>query len=404
MNRKPTVPVPEVARAGPRPTLLEPGDRATDFMVPDQDREVDPIYDLVKGGPVVIHLYPDNAEPAHVRERDAFIARLKNLRKAGVELFMLNRDELETNAALAADGSWPFPVFTDPAGHVHAQLGVAPVPPGARPDPESAVVTYVLDANMRVIAAFQGRRDRAHVDEALALLEERGRGPDQEIISGSAPVLLIPRVIDEALCRRLIETWETEGHRESGTISTDGRGGESKAIRHQTKRRSDHPVMDPALIRELDGVILRRIAPEVRRAFDSDIVGVEDFKIACYDSHPGGYFRPHRDNSIPSRAQRRFAVTLNLNDGYEGGFLRFAEYGPNLYRPEPGAACVFNCSLLHEATDVTQGRRFVLLCFLIDREPARWRRERAAWFADSANAIESGLRAMKSRRAIPIRD
>ena len=404
MMPKPTVPVPEVSRATPRPALLEPGDRVADFMVPDQDREVNPIYDLVKGRPVVVHLYPDNASAEHVRERDAFIAGFESLRKVGVELFMLNRDELETNAALATDGSWPFPVFTDPAGHVHAQLGVVAVAPGARPDPAHAVVTYVLDANMRVIAAIQGRCDQTHLNEALACLEGRAHAPKPTIVSGSAPVLLIPRVIDEALCRRLIETWETEGHRESGTISTDGRGGESKAIRHQTKRRSDHPVMDPALIRELDGVILRRIAPEVRRAFDSDIVGVEDFKIACYDSHPGGYFRPHRDNSIPSRAQRRFAVTLNLNDGYEGGFLRFAEYGPNLYRPEPGAACVFNCSLLHEATDVTQGRRFVLLCFLIDREPARWRRERAAWFADSANAIESGLRAMKSRRAIPIRD
>ena len=404
MNRKPTVPVPEVLRAEPRSALLEPGDRLADFMVPDQDREVDPIYDLVKGGPVVIHLYPDNTLPAHVRERDAFIAGFESLRRAGAEMFMLNCDELETNAALAADGSWPFPVFTDPAGHVHAQLGMATVAPGARPDPESAVVTYVLDANMRVIATFQGLRDRAHAEEALACIEERGHGPDPAIVSGAAPVLLIPRVIDDALCRRLIETWETEGHRESGTIAGDGSGGESKAIRHQTKRRRDHPVTDSALFRELDSVVLRRIAPEVRRAFDSDIARVEDFKIACYDSHPGGYFRPHRDNSIPSRAQRRFAVTLNLNDGYGGGCLRFAEYGPQLYRPEPGAACVFNCSLLHEATDVTQGRRFVLLCFLIDREPARWRREKAAWFADSANVIEAGLRARKSRRAVPVRD
>ncbi|MCH8998765.1 MAG: 2OG-Fe(II) oxygenase, partial [Proteobacteria bacterium] len=39
------------------------------------------------------------------------------------------------------------------------------------------------------------------------------------------------------------------------------------------------------------------------------------------------------------------------------------EYGPQLYQPEVGGAVVFSCSLLHEATRVTSGRRFVLLGF-----------------------------------------
>src|SRR5215218_7840664 len=45
-----------------------------------------------------------------------------------------------------------------------------------------------------------------------------------------------------------------------------------------------------------------------------------------------------RDNLSPATAHRRFALTLNLNDGYQGGQLRFPEYGPELYRPAPGAA------------------------------------------------------------------
>ena len=48
-------------------------------------------------------------------------------------------------------------------------------------------------------------------------------------------------------------------------------------------------------------------------------------------------------------------MSLNLNAGeYEGGFLRFPEYGPNLYMPETGCAVVFSCSLLHEALAVTR--------------------------------------------------
>ena len=65
-----------------------------------------------------------------------------------------------------------------------------------------------------------------------------------------------------------------------------------------------------------------------------------------------------------------FALSINLNtDEYDGGDLRFPEYGPHLYRPELGAALVFSCSLIHEALPVTRGRRFVLLNFMRDVRP-----------------------------------
>src|SRR3546814_20819717 len=74
------------------------------------------------------------------------------------------------------------------------------------------------------------------------------------------------------------------------------------------------------------------------------------------------YFRPHRDNTTKGTAHRRFAVTLNLNaDEFEGGELRFPEFGPHLYKPPTGGAVVFSCSLLHEAMPVTKGRRYVFL-------------------------------------------
>ena len=63
---------------------------------------------------------------------------------------------------------------------------------------------------------------------------------------------------------------------------------------------------------------------------------------------------------------RRFAVSINLNDDYDGGDLRFPEFGPRTYRPPPGGACVFSCSVLHEATSVTRGERFAFLPFMHD--------------------------------------
>ena len=71
----------------------------------------------------------------------------------------------------------------------------------------------------------------------------------------------------------------------------------------------------------------------------------------------------HRDNTFQEGLHRRFALTLNLNDDYDGGCLVFPEYGNHLYRPRKGEALVFSCSALHQVTPVTAGRRFVLITF-----------------------------------------
>ena len=101
-----------------------------------------------------------------------------------------------------------------------------------------------------------------------------------------------------------------------------------------------------------------------RRRHNFRVTRAETLRLGCYDAADGGRFVRHRDDTTPYTAHRRFAMSLNLNTGdYEGGYLRFSEYGPQLYEPAAGAALVFSCSLLHEATRVVSGRRFVLLGF-----------------------------------------
>ena len=75
--------------------------------------------------------------------------------------------------------------------------------------------------------------------------------------------------------------------------------------------------------------------------------------------HPARYVVP-MSNGAPTTADRSFAVSLNLNDDFEGGELIFPEYSGTKVSPPAGAAAVFSCSVLHEARPVTRGRRFVL--------------------------------------------
>jgi predicted 2-oxoglutarate/Fe(II)-dependent dioxygenase YbiX len=118
--------------------------------------------------------------------------------------------------------------------------------------------------------------------------------------------------------------------------------------------------------------------PEIKKAFQFDATRIERYIVACYDASDGGYFRPHRDNTTTATSHRRFAVSINLNaEEFEGGDLRFPEFGRRTYRPPTGGAVVFSCSLLHEATPVTRGTRYATLPFLFDEAGEAIRRSNA---------------------------
>jgi predicted 2-oxoglutarate/Fe(II)-dependent dioxygenase YbiX len=205
--------------------------------------------------------------------------------------------------------------------------------------------------------------------DARHLLREEPRD-----VVGHAPVLIVPNVLPPEACRRLIEVWETRGNEDSGFMRQVG-GDTVGMYDYNHKIRRDHFLQggpDEEMVKHYVGT---RLIPMVKRAFNYDITRREDFRIACYDAARGGYFRPHRDNTTDGTAHRRFAMSLLLNGDYEGGYLRFPEYGRHRYRPEAGGAVVFSCSLLHEATDVTAGRRFVLLSFFYGEREARLREE-----------------------------
>jgi predicted 2-oxoglutarate/Fe(II)-dependent dioxygenase YbiX len=190
-----------------------------------------------------------------------------------------------------------------------------------------------------------------------------------------APVLILPRVFESDFCRELVELYQRHGGRESGFMrDIDGK---TTALRDPGfKRRSDYDLADEAVRHAARAWIQRRVVPAIEQAYQFRATRMERYIVACYDAKRGGHFRAHRDNTTRGTAHRRFAVTINLNaEQYQGGELRFPEFGPHSYRAPSGGAVVFSCSLLHEVLPVTAGRRFAFLPFLYDEAAARLRLE-----------------------------
>lgn len=237
--------------------------------------------------------------------------------------------------------------------------------------------TVVLDANFRVLRVIPMNDPAAHADEVASYVATLPRRKASEPAPAPAPVLVVPRVFEPEFCRELIQLYEAHGGEDSGFMQTDPASGNTVArIDYRHKRRRDHAIQDAKVQDAVRARVLRRIVPELRKAFQYEATRIERYLIACYDAGEGGYFRPHRDNTTRGTAHRRFAVTLNLNaEEYEGGDLRFPEYDTRTYRAPTGGAVVFSCSMLHEATPVIRGRRYAVLPFLYDEAAAKVREE-----------------------------
>jgi predicted 2-oxoglutarate/Fe(II)-dependent dioxygenase YbiX len=120
---------------------------------------------------------------------------------------------------------------------------------------------------------------------------------------------------------------------------------------------------------------------------------MERYIVCCYAAEDGAYFRAHRENTTKGTAHRRFAVSINLNDDFEGGEVSFPEYGSQSFKLAPGGAVVFSCSLLHAVSKVTSGRRYAFLPFLYDEAAAAVREANNQFLSEEVGAYQANAAA-----------
>ena len=238
----------------------------------------------------------------------------------------------------------------------------------------------LLDPRLRVLRRLPVREG----EQAIELLRQSLKQPFPQ--DSWAPVLLLPNVFEPELCEELIALFEADGGHPSGFVrEVDGKTTLITDPSH--KQRRDFDIADAGLRERLSARIVARISPALKQAFQFEPTHIERYIVSCYRAG-AGHFRPHRDNTTKGTAHRKFAVTINLNAGeYEGGDLRFPEFGPRTYVAPTGGAIIFSCSLLHEATPVTRGKRYAFLPFLYDQAGASLRRQNAPYLSDNLGRI-----------------
>jgi len=339
---------------------LRPGDRLPDFVLPGLDGKLRKFIWSFNGDPVALLAVADlsaiDAEP--------FAALRAACAAASTTLVVIAAGEPKAAAAqwnklgaeaesplLLLDGKAQFlPALLAPGGAVGFGQGMGPR--------QRAIV---LDPNQRVAATFDTRVLAATAEGvgALAASVRADAGAGLLLNTAMAPVLVLPRVFEPDFCTQLIRLWGKSDHRDSGVSSRYGNVDMAKL-----KRTEDYMIVEPMMQKAVSDRLAYRIGPELTKVFAFDRQFTFDAHVVLsYSAKGEHFFAAHRDNGAPSTADRAFAVSLNLNDDFEGGELVFPEYAGVRVSPPAGAAAVFSCSLLHKVGPVTRGRRYALTTF-----------------------------------------
>lgn len=324
------------------------GQRVPDFKRLNSEGVTVQLYnDIHLGEPVVLWVIPKLDAPGLAET----LARLETAAETWSRLstHALLPCDPKAAAGFAAQHNLPVPALADDGSLIQFLVGAEATAP---------VVVLVLDRRLRLLERIDYRDANWDGSGLAERLDTEQPG------TGTAPVLLIPRVFEAEFCAELIDRFNTAGGQPSGVVVHEN--GKQKLVPDPAvKDRSDYYFeTEDDLFRAMRDRIVQRVLPEIRQYFNYPVTAHDPFRLICYDAATGGYFRPHRDNVTKDVAHRRFALTVNLNTGdYAGGELKFAEFGDQLYQPERGGAVVFSCSMVHEAMPVTRGKRYAVVSF-----------------------------------------
>ena len=209
------------------------------------------------------------------------------------------------------------------------------------PDMDDNIYILLISPNRRIMDIFDN----------IEILENLDLSNYNE--NYNIPFIKIENVLNEELLNEVIEYYNKK------KVSN-----ELIDHKHSTKDRSHvHP--DLELEKKLDNKLSRSVLPELRKIYYFDAKNRENYKICSYDSESSGRFHSHRDTPCPNQ-HRKYAMSLILNDDYDGGELYFSEYDTKI-KPKANTAIIFPGLSSHKVLEVTKGNRMAIITFFVTK-------------------------------------
>jgi peroxiredoxin Q/BCP len=148
---------------------MNPGDKAPDFELPDQDGNPRKLSDLLANGPVVLFFYPAAMTTGCTKESCHFRDLSAEFAAAGAQIVGISKDTVDKQQQFATKHSFGYPLLSDTDRSVadafgvkRGRLSITPV--------QRATFVINTDGTIRDVIKSEVKMD-VHADKALELLK-----------------------------------------------------------------------------------------------------------------------------------------------------------------------------------------------------------------------------------------
>lgn len=147
--------------------MLNIGDKAPDFSLPDQNERTVRLSDHLGKAPLVIYFYPKDDTLGCTAQSCSFRDNYASFKRLGAEVIGISADGAKSHQHFITKNSLPFPLLSDAGGSVAKSFGLKKTF-GFLP----ARVTFVLDKDGIIQTVYSSQFNMGkHSEDALAAVE-----------------------------------------------------------------------------------------------------------------------------------------------------------------------------------------------------------------------------------------